>query len=171
MWARMVWNESWMWGRTGSRTSRSGQFSSAVLGITRETDFPAWTIRIWRLNIRWNGNTWQKICGETSGWAATSSKSSGGSRSNSFDGVFGVFGVTGPISVIRNWTWSATSSVLRLRIVPLPWWKWSFCGHVVKSPLSVRVVMSLAKKAVKDFQLKLCQELINPLSSSIEFRN
>lgn len=112
MWANIVWNESWMCGRTGSRTSRSGQFSSTVFGITRETDLPAWTIRICRSNMRWKGNTWQKIWGETRGSVATSSKSSGGSRSKSLValallGVFGVLGVTGPISVIKNCMWSA----------------------------------------------------------------
>lgn len=125
----MFWNDSCMWGLTGSRTSRSGQFSSATFGMTRETDFPAWTIRIWRSNIRWKGKTWQNICGETSGCWATNSKSSGGSRSNSFVdltllGVFGVFGVTGPISVIKNWIWSATCSFLSI-IDSLPCRKWS----------------------------------------------
>lgn len=151
MWAKMVWNESWMWGRTGSRTSSSGQFSSAVRGMTRETDLPAWTMRICLSNIRWNGKTWQKICGETSGSAATSSKSSGWSRSNSLAlfGVFGVFGVARPTSVMRNWTWSATfcSCLCWFRIAPFPWWKWSLCGQLVKSSFSPKVVTSLAKNA------------------------
>ena len=148
----MVWNESWMCGRTGSRTSRRGQFSSATFGITRVTDFPAWTIRIWRSNIKWKGNTWQKICGETRGCAATSSKSSGNSRSNSFVffallGVLGVFGVAGPISVMRNWIWSATWTLGWLRIVPLPCWKLSVFGLVVNSSFALRGVISLTKKA------------------------
>lgn len=150
MWANMFWKDNCMWGLTGSRTSRSGQFSSATFGITRETDFPAWTIRIWRSNIRWKGKTWQNICGETSGCWATSSKSSGGSRSNSFVdfallGVFGVFGVTGPISVIRNWMWSATCSLLST-IASLSWRKLNGC---VNSSLWLLVVMLFEKKAGK----------------------
>lgn len=151
MWAKIVWKESCIWGRTGSRTSSKGQFSSATFGITRDTDFPAWTILIWRSNIMWKGKTWQKICGETRGCAATSSKSSGSSRSNSPEllalGVFGVFGVTGPISVIRNWMWSATWTFGWFRTDPLPCWKCSGFGHVVNSSLALMVVMSLAKKA------------------------
>lgn len=151
----MVWNESWMWGRTGSRTSSRGQFSSATFGITRETDFPAWTILIWRSNIKWKGKTWQKICGETSGCAATSSKSSGNSRSNSFVvfallGVFGVRGVTGPISVIKNWMWSATWTSGALRTVPLPCWKCNGFGQVANSSLALMVVISFTKKAVNE---------------------
>lgn len=142
MWAKMVLNDSWMWGRTGSSTSRRGQFSSATFGITRVTDFPACTIRIWRSNIKWKGNTWQKICGETSGCAATSSKSSGGSRSNSLVvlallDILGVFGVTGPVSVMRNWIWSATCTSLWFNTDPFSCWKWSLGGQVLNSSLSL----------------------------------
>lgn len=95
-----------MWGRTASSTSSRLQFSSAKRGITRETDLPACTTFIVRSNMRWNGNTWQKICGETSGSLATSSKSSRGASNSLLNfalfGVFGVFGVTDPISVMRN---------------------------------------------------------------------
>lgn len=140
----IAWNDIAMWGRTGSRTSRSLQFSSANLGITRETDLPACTIFIVRSNIRWNGKTWQKIWGETSGSAATSSKSSSGS--NSFEnftlllGVFGVFGVTDPISVIKNWMWSdscivgfGSALLLLFSIAPFSSWWWVKSLLVVKN--------------------------------------
>lgn len=144
MWARIDWNESVMWGRTASRTSRIGQFSSAVLGITRDTDLPACTIRICLLNMRWKGNTWQKISGETSGSVATSSKSSGGSFSKSFAnfallGVLGVFGVTGPISVIKNCMWSATCCFF------FPFSKFNWVGQLLNSLSSSR--LSSEKKA------------------------
>lgn len=162
MCARIVWNDSWMCGRTGSSTSKRGQLSSAVFGITLDTDLPACTILILRSawtgnmeldlnisiclpnyspNMRWKGKTWQKICGETSGTKATSSKSSLSSRSKSlaFTLLFGV-----PISVIKNCIWSATSCLFFLEQTPLS--KLNWCWHLLTSPSTLT---SLAKKAGK----------------------
>lgn len=116
MWANIFWKVSWMCGLTGSRISSSGQSRSLTLGITLATDFPAWTILIFRSNIKWKGNTLQNVSGDISGVSATNWNFSLLSFSNSvLVGLLGVFGVVEPVSVIKNWKWSESTTGFVLR--------------------------------------------------------
>lgn len=106
----MVSNDSSMWGRTASKMSviQHVSRSADTFGMILDTDLPACTTFISRLNIKWNGNMLWNVFVEIVGLSAVIWKSSELSMS-CLELFLDVGEVRIFVSVIRNWMWSDTS--------------------------------------------------------------
>lgn len=117
---------------TGSRIVVILHAGSVTLGMTLATVFPVWMILKSLSNIMWNGNTLQKVAGLTFGsenWKMIPAKWARfvegllPRERVSISSISGGWALGGPeVSVIRNWTWSHSSLVLRIwTSTAVPW--------------------------------------------------